>query len=106
MFTLVPGCFLVDVVHGVFIDLCESLDCMLVDHLIIFFQSGLPFSLLAIMKKFSPLPGCQGTVPFGVPADVEDCDAVIVLCCDIFQQVLEGRSAARLVPSFPYCSQL
>ena len=43
LFALVPGCFLVDVVHVVLIDLADSAHCMLVDQFVVLIKCFLPF---------------------------------------------------------------
>lgn len=121
VFALVSGSFFVDVVQRVFIDFGQSLDCMFVDQLMVIIQGGLPVSLLVIVQYSCPFPGCQGRVPLASPelrlvawcircsggsAYVEYGDAGKVLLSDFFKQVLEGRSAAGLVPSLPNCGHL
>ena len=57
-FSLVPGCFLVNVVFRVVVDLAQPLDGMGVDQMMICVKSGLPFCLSVILKGAGSFPGC------------------------------------------------
>ena len=58
VFSLMPRCLLVHVVHVVCVDLAQAVDRMLVDELVVLIQGLLPFFLLGIVEGFGPFPCC------------------------------------------------
>ena len=92
------GLFVVQVVLFVIEDLLQPLDGMRVDGFVIPVKGGLPFCVFAVVKGVSSLPCRQCCISLaspelwfisrrlwcpGVAADVEDCDALAVLLCDV-----------------------
>ena len=116
-----PVCLGMQVVVLILENHLKALCCLKVDCFVVPVQCCLPAGLAPVMECISSLPCSQSGITLppaelwliswcvwcsGVFADVQDGDALSVLCRDLSQEVWVGMLVGWLLPCFPDCAQL
>ena len=102
-------------------DLFKPLDGVGVDGFMIPVKGGLPVGVVAVVEAIRSFPCREGCITLPPPelwliawclrcpcvaADVQDCDALAVLLCDVREEVWIRVPVRWLLPCFPNCAEL